>query len=171
MGYGNHVEIGQYSKINADLVLWAESSFVVGDHTRGNKIFVEGRYSQLSIGSHCLLSDGITFQASDMHCVWDLEAMKPLSVPGFSINIKDDVWICRNAAVVRPVTVGKGSIIGFGAIVTKDVPDFCAVAGNPAKIVRRNVTWTGLIEESMLEQKLSRMNWVFHPLAEATIDV
>jgi acetyltransferase-like isoleucine patch superfamily enzyme len=158
MGYGNHVDIGQHSKINANLACWAESSFVCGAHTRANGISVECRFSHLAIGSHCLLSDGITFQVSDMHCLWDLESMTALSVPGFFIDVKDDVWIGRNASIVRPVAIGRGSAVGFGSVVTKDIPEFCVVAGNPAKIIRRNVTWTGLIDDVMLRQKLERMN-------------
>lgn len=47
--------------------------------------------------------------------------------------IKDDVFIGANAVIMPGITVGKGAIIGAGAIVTKDVADGIVVAGNPAK--------------------------------------
>ena len=46
-----------------------------------------------------------------------------------------------NAIILKGVTIGKGSIVAAGAVVTKDVPDNCLVAGNPARIVRENVLW------------------------------
>lgn len=53
------------------------------------------------------------------------------------IIIEDNVWIGRDARILKGVTVGKGSIVAMGAIVTHDVPPYCIVAGNPAKIVKQ----------------------------------
>lgn len=52
--------------------------------------------------------------------------------------IKDDVTIGPNACIIGDITVGKGSIIGAGAVVVKDVPENAIVAGNPAKIIGVN---------------------------------
>lgn len=52
------------------------------------------------------------------------------------IVIKDNVWIGKNVVIMKGVTVGKGAIVGLGSIVTHDVPDYCVVAGNPAKVVK-----------------------------------
>lgn len=51
-------------------------------------------------------------------------------------QIGSDVWIGDNAVVLTGVTVGNGVVIGAGSVVTKDVPDFAIVVGNPARIVR-----------------------------------
>ena len=53
------------------------------------------------------------------------------------IVIEDNVWIGRDSRILKGVTVGKGSIVALGAIVTHDVPPYCVVAGNPAKVVKR----------------------------------
>ena len=50
--------------------------------------------------------------------------------------IEHDVWIGANAIVLRGVRVGTGSVIGAGAVVTKDVPEFAVVVGVPAKIIK-----------------------------------
>jgi len=52
-------------------------------------------------------------------------------------TIGNDVWIGINAIIRAGVTIGNGSVIGMGSIVTKDVDDFTIVAGCPAKIIRK----------------------------------
>ncbi len=64
----------------------------------------------------------------------------PMNEQGFSkskkVVIGDDVWICGQVIILPGVTVGNHSIIGAGSVVTKDVPPFAIVAGNPAKVVK-----------------------------------
>lgn len=53
------------------------------------------------------------------------------------IEIGNDVWVGQNALILPSVRrIGDGAVIGAGAVVTKDVPDFAVVAGNPAKVVK-----------------------------------
>ncbi len=52
------------------------------------------------------------------------------------VTLGHDVWIGHGAVVLPGVTVGTGAAVGAGAIVTKDVPDFAVVAGNPARVLR-----------------------------------
>lgn len=51
------------------------------------------------------------------------------------VKIGDNVFLGANAIILPGVTVGDGVIIGAGAVVTKDIPDNCVVAGNPARII------------------------------------
>lgn len=52
------------------------------------------------------------------------------------VKIEDDVWIGRNAIIMEGITLGKGSIVGAGAVVTKSVPDYAIVGGVPAKVIK-----------------------------------
>ena len=55
------------------------------------------------------------------------------------VAIHDDVWIGARVIILPGVTIGRGSVLGAGAVITREVPEYCIVAGNPAKIVgRRN---------------------------------
>lgn len=54
------------------------------------------------------------------------------------IVIEDNVWICEKATILPGVTIGKGAVIAANAVVTKDVPPYCVVAGAPAIIVKDN---------------------------------
>ena len=53
-----------------------------------------------------------------------------------AINIQDDVWIGFNSIILKGITIGKGAIVAAGSVVTKDVPAYSVVGGNPAKIIR-----------------------------------
>jgi acetyltransferase-like isoleucine patch superfamily enzyme len=52
------------------------------------------------------------------------------------VIIKDFVWCGANVTIVPGVTIGEGAIIGAGSVVTKNVPDYAVVGGNPAKIIK-----------------------------------
>lgn len=58
-------------------------------------------------------------------------------LPHTELEICDDVWIGARATILGNVKrIGKGAIIGAGSVVTKSVPDYAVVAGNPAKIIK-----------------------------------
>jgi len=65
--------------------------------------------------------------------VFDRSAYKFISKP---IVIEDKVWIGARALIMKGVKIGKGSIVAAGAVVTKDVPPYSIVAGNPAVVVK-----------------------------------
>ena len=69
----------------------------------------------------------------------------PMRTQGFSeekpVIIGNDVWIGGRVTILPGVHIGNGAIIGAGAVVTKNVPDYAIVGGNPAKVIRyRNET-------------------------------
>lgn len=53
------------------------------------------------------------------------------------IIIKDDCWIAANSVITAGITIGKHSIVAAGSVVTKNVPDYSVVAGNPAKLMKK----------------------------------
>jgi hypothetical protein len=60
----------------------------------------------------------------------------PLFTASFApIVIKDYAWICTGAIIIQGVTIGRGAVIAAGAVVTKDVPDYAIVGGNPANVI------------------------------------
>jgi maltose O-acetyltransferase len=87
-------------------------------------------HDRISIGTHVIINDGATlFTAS--HDVFD---------PSFSlvkrpIVIKDYSWIATGAMVLPGITIGFGSVVGAGAVVTHDVPDLHIAVGNPARVL------------------------------------
>jgi acetyltransferase-like isoleucine patch superfamily enzyme len=53
------------------------------------------------------------------------------------ITVCDDVWIGANSVITAGVRIGKHAVVGGGSVVTKDVPDYAIVAGNPAKVIKQ----------------------------------
>lgn len=96
------------------------------------------------IGNCCSIADEVTFLLGGGHrldcvstfpfrgkLVGDVEAMTK-----GPIVLEDDVWIGFGATVLSGVTLGKGSVVGAGALVCGDVPSYAIVAGIPAKVIR-----------------------------------
>lgn len=56
-----------------------------------------------------------------------------------AVKIGNNVWIGDKATILPGVTIGDGVVVGANSVVTKDIPDYCVVAGNPARIVKHNI--------------------------------
>jgi len=56
---------------------------------------------------------------------------------GRPVVIGDDCWVGGNVVILPGVTIGKGVTVGAMSVVTKDVPDFCVVMGQPARVVKK----------------------------------
>ena len=118
---GNGCFIGPFIEI--------QKNVIIGDNTRiqSHTFICDG----VSIGNHCFIGHGTMF-TNDLF----------VDSPNFESWIKretivgNDVRIGSNSTIL-PTKIGDKAIIGAGAVVTKDVPANCIVAGNPAKIIRK----------------------------------
>lgn len=72
-------------------------------------------------------------------------------------RIGNDVWIGRNALIMRGVQIGDGAIVGAGSVVTKDVEPYAIVAGNPARIIRKR------FPEKIIDKLLELQWWKYGP--------
>lgn len=107
---GNHVQLGPNCHISSDIHF-------------GNYVLCAARVSFIGRNEH-------RFDIP-MKTIWD--SPRGIDKP---TEIGNDVWIGHNATILGGVRIGHGCVIAAGAVVTKDVPDCCIVAGNPAKIIK-----------------------------------
>ena len=116
----------------------------------------------LTIGSKVMFGHNVTIMGGDHNasCVgkfmYDVHEKQPED--DRPIVIEDDVWVGSRATVLKGVTVGKGSIVAAGAVVTKNIPPYSIAGGVPAKVIKRR--WpveTILRHEALLYPPEKRM--------------
>ena len=92
---------------------------------------------KVTIGKNVMMGPDVCIYARN-HAYDRLDI--PMNRQGFApeqpIVIGDDVWIGARVIILPGVKVGTGSIVGAGAVVTKDVPDYAVVGGNPAHVIK-----------------------------------
>ncbi len=126
---GRHSVVESYSCINN-----AVGDVIIGDYTRvGLHNTIIG---PVTIGSHVNLAQGITVTALNHNFENCEQRIDEQGVSTKAVVISDDVWIGANAVVLPGVTIGRHVVVAAGAVVTKDVPDYCVVGGVPAKIIK-----------------------------------
>lgn len=95
--------------------------------------------TMVSIGADCLVSSA-TIRSSDMHPVFCLDTGARVN-SAKNVVVGDHVWFGQECFLMKGVSIGSGSVVAARAVVTKSIPENCAVAGNPAKIVRERIRW------------------------------
>jgi chloramphenicol O-acetyltransferase type B len=122
----------------------------VGRFTYGSpRLLLWGELERISIGSFCSIAEDVTIFGGGEHRA-DWISTYPLRIAfGDDLANQDghpsskgptaighDVWLGFRSIIMSGVTVGNGAIVGAGAVVTKDVPPYAIVAGNPATLAR-----------------------------------
>ncbi len=101
----------------------------------------------VTVGNDVMLAQNIVVSGLN-HGYEDIT--QPISTQPCStqaIVIEDEVWIGANAVITSGVTVGKHSVVAAGSVVTKNVPPYSVVAGNPARLLKQYNTQTGQWEK------------------------
>lgn len=113
--FGDTIEIGARSGIGVDA--WIRAELSIGrDVMMGPGVMIYGRYHNYQDTCIPMMDQGMA-------------EYRP-------IIVDDDVWIGARAILLQGISIGKGSIIGAGAVVTRDVPPYSVVVGNPARVIR-----------------------------------
>ena len=96
--------------------------------------------TQILIGKNCMFSSHLVFSCTDCHSILDME--NNLLNRAKTIEVGDHVWIGRNVTLTKSAKIPNGCVIGFNSVVAKKFEkDNCAIAGNPAKVIKENIKW------------------------------
>lgn len=122
------VRIGKNGNIGKDVYI--DTDVVVGDNCKIQNF--ASLYRGLTVGDDVFIGPHVCF-TNDIYPrakIWsDEKAVKTV--------VKDGVSIGANSTIVAGIRIGKYAMIGAGAVVTKDIPDYALVVGNPARVVGR----------------------------------
>jgi acetyltransferase-like isoleucine patch superfamily enzyme len=127
---GAHSTIEDFSTVNNGV-----GHVIIGDRTRiglGNTLI-----GPVTIGNDIRLAQNVVLSGLN-HNYTDINL--PIHAQGVStapIVIEDETWIGSNAVIVAGVTIGKHCIVAAGSVVTKSVPPYSVVVGNPARVLKQ----------------------------------
>ncbi len=143
-GSNNVINIGENCKLK-NTEIWIEDEFcelTIGEKTTIEKaqLAVTEPYSKLTLGEDCMLARNIEIRTGDSHSVIDNSSKQRINYAQ-NIDIGNHVWIGSRAMILKGVNIGENSIISAGAIVTTNVPKNVIMAGIPAKIIKKDITW------------------------------
>lgn len=137
MGMNSILDINGYFNVYAgsDIRVFDNAKLKIGSGycTCGTQIVCA---KEITIGNNVAIARDVIIRDTDAHEIIGKQHQKVKPV-----RIEDNVWIGNRAIIMKGVTIGEGSIIAAGAIVTKDVPKHSIVGGVPAKVIKENVTW------------------------------
>ncbi|OUL26700.1 acyltransferase [Nostoc sp. 106C] len=91
---------------------------------------------EIKIGKHCLIAAHTGIYANNHNFADPMELIKYQGISSQGIVIEDDCWLGHGVKVLDGVTIGRGCVIGAGAVVTKDIPPFSVAVGVPARVIK-----------------------------------
>lgn len=112
----------------------AVGEIIIGNHTRiglGNTII-----GPVMIGNNVILAQNVVISALNHNFEDVLTTINQQGVKTDQIIIENNVWIGANSTILAGVHIGEHVVVGAGSVVTKDIPPYCVVVGNPARIVK-----------------------------------
>lgn len=136
--FGDRVTVGKYAMIRPSGNYGGEvgEGLVVGSNSNIGAYCYIGCSGMIRIGDNVMMSPRVSLYAENHNFADVTRPMKEQGVTRQYIIIEDDCWIASHAVVLAGVTIGRGSVIAAGSVVTKDVPPYSIVAGSPARVIR-----------------------------------
>lgn len=131
---GNQKQTVYIQHLKPEIIIGKDCNFGAFNHiTCCNRIVIGDR---LLTGKWVTISDN-NHGDTDLRTLMCNPSLRPIVCKG-SVVIGCDVWIGEGAKILSGVTIGDGAVIAAGSVVTRNVPSYCVVGGNPARIIKQN---------------------------------
>lgn len=142
------ITLGDHCRVYGRLQTQGSGVIHIGNHCCIYTSSVIGSVNSIKIGDCAIISNHVHIYDNNNHPT-DPQVRWQMCLDGFEgdawrwvhsesapIVIEDNVWIGEYATILKGVTIGKGAVVASHAVVTKDVPPYTIVAGNPARVVK-----------------------------------
>lgn len=135
---GNRVTIGKNAIIRPSNIYGGAigEGLTMGDNSNIGPFAYIGCSGHIEIGNNVMISPRVSIYAENHEFSDATILMKAQGVTKQFVKIEDDCWIASNAIILAGVTIGKGSVIAAGSVVTKDIPAYSIAAGVPATVIK-----------------------------------
>lgn len=141
--FGRNIHLGKFAQLICAsdncirFTTWpskqADAEIRIGDYCLISPGVRISAAQSIHIGDNCMLAAKVTISDSDWHGIYNrirpFRCIKP-------IVIENNVWLGEGVIVTKGVRIGENSVVGTGAVVTKDIPANCVAAGNPARVIK-----------------------------------
>lgn len=136
----SHIEIAGQARIQTGCLfrIQENAKLILGENVRFNSFGMIYCYEMIKVGNGVVIGPYVRMRDSDSHHFEYPDYEKKSTAP---IIIEDHVWIGLGVTILKGITIGEGCVIAAGSVVTKSFPPRCLVGGNPARILRENVSW------------------------------
>jgi acetyltransferase-like isoleucine patch superfamily enzyme len=131
---------GYHLNLHSPVKLFADRSgakISIGKHTRIHGSCIHA-YSSITIGERCLVAANCQIMDGSGHDLSFDNVENRINTTGVTkdVVIEDDVWLGTGVVVLPGVRIGKGTVVGAGSVVSKNLPCNCLAVGVPARVVR-----------------------------------
>lgn len=118
------------------------ASLYIGRNTSVRNTGIALSYkSDIYIGEGCMIAES-NIRGSDFHPIIDIETNKVINIPSQRLYIGNHVWLAERSRILKNAYIPDGCIVGAEAVIAKKFEESnCIIAGNPAKIIKKNITW------------------------------
>lgn len=142
---GDKVTVGSYAIIRPTNLYGGEPGLglKIGNNSSIGPYSYIGCSGYIEIGDNVMISPRVSIYAENHNFIEIDIPMIEQGVTRSFVKIEDDCWIAANSVVLAGVVIGKGSIVAAGSVVTKDVPPYSVVGGNPARIIKSRAEPSG----------------------------
>lgn len=135
---GDRVTIGKHAIIRPTNIYGSAigEGLKIGNNSSIGPYSYIGCSGYIEIGDNVMMSPRVSIYAENHLFDHPDLSIKEQGVKREFVKIEDDCWIAANTIILAGVTIGRGSVIAAGSVVTKDIPPYSVVGGVPAKVIK-----------------------------------
>lgn len=136
--FSRDIIIGKKTRISSYVVIKVNKGMlkIGGNCTINSFCYIYADEKGIDIGNDVLIGPNVSINGLNYNYIDKEKHIVDQGTTSLGIKIEDDVWIGANTAILDGVTIGRGAVIGAGAVVTRDIPQYSVAVGVPAKVIK-----------------------------------